>query len=292
MSDIFWNIDFPAFIIAALAGLSCSLCGALLLLKKETMIADAFSHSLLPGLALAYAVTGVISFGAMLVGAFLSCMAAAGLILLIRRTNILNENTALGVTLTGFFALGVILLETLVGSDVHLDTEHALYGALELVYWPDMSLATLPHQIPVLMLLCLTLTLFLVLRFQHLKTLLFDQEWARTIGIAGRRTDFQIIALTVCTVVACFEAVGVILVLALIVCPAAAARLLSNKLSAFIILSGALGMIAGLAGYYLGAILPLQIGLDFSLNAAGSIALSAGCMVLICYLVNGLKKGI
>lgn len=292
MSDIFWSIDFPAFIIAALAGLSCGLCGSLLLLKKQTMIADTFSHSLLPGLALAYAATGVISFGAMLVGAFLSCMAAAGLILLIRRTNILNENTALGVTLTGFFALGVILLETLVGSDVHLDTEHALYGALELVYWPDMNIMTLPYQIPVLIFLCLTLALFLVLRFQHLKTLLFDPEWAKTIGIAGRMTDFQIMALTVCTVVACFEAVGVILVLALIVCPAAAARLLSNKLSAFIILSGALGMIAGLAGYYLGAILPLQIGLDFSLNAAGSIALSAGFMVFICYMIGNRKERI
>jgi manganese/zinc/iron transport system permease protein len=280
MDNIFWSIDIPAMMIAALSGLSCSLCGSLLYLKKQTMMADALSHSVLPGLAFAYVFTGSITSLGMLSGAFFACAVAAILIFLIKRIPVLNEGTALGVILTGFFALGVVMLESLVGSDVHLDTEHALYGALELVYWPNASdINTLPRQIPTLLIICILLILSLALLLPRLKIVLSDREMAKASGQPIKLIDATILVLTILSATASFEAVGLILVLALIACPPAAARLLTDNFTAYIALSGIFGVISALAGYYLGAILPLQIGMDFSLNAAGCIAL-ASCMMI------------
>lgn len=146
-------------------------------------MADALSHSILPGLALAYIVTGTMSAIALFSGALISCLTAGALITLIQRATTLNANMAMGITLTSMFAIGVILLELFVGGRVHLDTEHALYGALELIYWPEPgNIATIPAQITILAIVSILVILTIVLGYHHLKSALFDSAYGAAQG--------------------------------------------------------------------------------------------------------------
>lgn len=290
MDNAFYSVDIPAMIVAVLAGLACGLCGSLLILKRQTMMADALSHSILPGLVLAYIVTGSTGAAYMIAGAFISCGLAAFLIHLIQTTHIVNSNMAMGIVLTSFFAIGVIALEIWVDNKVHLDTEHALYGAIELIYWPDFgNIKTIPSQILLLGGICILLIITIILAFRRLKLQLSDSGFARSIGKESLFTNMLITVITILVCVSAFEAVGSILVLALIVCPAACANLLTVRFSRHIILSGIIGIICAISGYYLGAILPMQLNYEISLNAAGMIGIMGGVALIISMLLSPLK---
>ncbi len=278
-------IDLPAFIVAALSGLCGGMVGSLLLLKKQTMMADALSHSVLPGLALAYIVTETMGAIALFSGALLSCVAAALIIALIQKKSSLNANMAMGITLTAMFAFGVILLELYIGGRVHLDTEHALYGALELIYWPEPgNLATMPSQITTLIFISLALGATIYFTFPLLRLVLFDGLYARTLGLSESAVTILILFMTVLVTVACFDAVGSILVLSLFVCPAACARMVCDRLRSQIIAAAIIGALCGITGYYIGAILPISLGFENSVSAAGAIALTCGLTQILFIL--------
>ncbi len=292
IESAFLSIDLPAYIVATLAGLSGGLVGTLLLLKKQTMMADALSHSILPGLALAYIITGTMGTLALFSGALASCLFAGALIYLIQRITTLNANMAMGITLTSMFALGVILLELFIGGRVHLDTEHALYGALELIYWPDPgNIDTMPEQILTLSLVTILVMLIIGLGHQYLKLALFDSHYANLQGLSELKISALILLLTVLVAVASFDAVGSILVLALFACPPACARMVTDKFSRQIIWSGLIGAACGIGGYFTGAVLPPLLGFENSLSAAGSIAVLAGATQL-CFILFAPEYGV
>lgn len=292
MENTLLSIDLPAYIVAMLAGLSGGLVGSLLLLKKQTMMADALSHSILPGLALAYIVTGTMSAIALFSGALISCLTAGALITLIQRATTLNANMAMGITLTSMFAIGVILLELFVGGRVHLDTEHALYGALELIYWPEPgNIATIPAQITILAIVSILVILTIVLGYHHLKSALFDSAYGAAQGVSELKITTLILLLTVIVAVACFDAVGSILVLALFACPPACARMVTDQFSQQIIISGLIGASCGIGGYFIGAVLPPMLGFENSLSAAGSIAALAG-LAQLCFILFASEYGV
>lgn len=281
----FYSIDMPAMIIAALAGFCCSLIGNVLLFQKRAMLTDTLSHSIFPGLVLAYIITGTLASIALFIGALATCVIAAIIVHLIQKKSVLDSGIAMGITLTTMFAGGIIMLETFISGRVHLDTEHALYGSLELTYWPrPHNFETLPEQIKVLGLLALILISFTIFGFKSLKLRLFDPVYAKNIGTRGRLQDILILILTVCVAVACFEAVGVILVLALFICPPATARMLTDSLKDQMILSVFIGIFCGVSGYALGALAPLWLGFENSMNAAGSIAITAGIVQSLAML--------
>lgn len=285
MSPDFISIDLPALTISALAGLCCSLLGSLLLFRKNTMMADTLSHSILPGLVIAYIISGTISAPAMFTGAFISCLIAASMVYIIQRFTVLDTGIAMGVTLATLFAAGLVMLELLIDGRVHLDAQHALYGALELTYWQQpYTWQTLPQTIKVLFGLAIMIVLTLTVFFNHIKIWLFDLNYAQTSGLPVHLFSGGLMFLTVCAAVACFEAVGVILVLALFICPAAGARMLTDNFKNQIILSAAFGVTSGLGGYWLGAILPLWLGFEHSINAAASIAVLAGLIQILAML--------
>lgn len=286
------SIDLPAYIVAMLAGLSGGLVGSLLLLKKQTMMADALSHSILPGLALAYIITGTMSALALFSGALASCLGAGALIFLIQRTTTLNANMAMGITLTSMFAFGIILLELFIGGRVHLDTEHALYGALELIYWPEPgNFATIPAQITTLGIVSMLVILTLLFGYHRLKLALFDTTYAAVQGFSELKASALILLLTVIVAVACFDAVGSILVLALFACPPACARMITDQFARQIVLSGLIGAACGICGYFTGAVLPPLLGFENSLSAAGSIAVLAG-LTQLCFILFAPEYGV
>lgn len=285
MDEVFFSIDLPAILIAALAGFCCSLIGAILLFQKKSMMADTLTHSILPGLALAYIFVGTMSASALLFGALGTCLTAAYLVYLIQRYTVLDSNIAMGIVLTSMFSLGIVLIELFIDGRVHLDTQHALYGSLELTYWPaPYEFSNLPSSIMILSILALLMSVLFMMFYKHLKLVLFDTLFSRTIGAPISFINIVILIIAVLTCVACFDAVGSILVLALLICPPAAARMLTDNFLHYIGYSVAFGIISGIFGYLIGAVLPLTLGFENSVSAAGSIAIVAGCILALSVL--------
>lgn len=285
MGEIFFSIDLPAMVIAALAGYCCSLIGAILLFQKKSMMADTLTHSILPGLALAYIFAGTMGAPGLLLGALITCLAAAYLVYSIQRYTVLDSNIAMGIVLTSMFSLGIVLIELFIDGRVHLDTQHALYGALELTYWPTpYEFSSVPNSITSLSLLAFIMTVLFLYAYKYLKLILFDNQFSRTIGLPIAFCNTTLLVVTVIVCVACFDAVGAILVLSLLICPPASARLLTDNFSHYIAYSLAFGIISGILGYLIGAVLPISLGFDNSVSAAGSIALVSGSILGLCIL--------
>ena len=188
----------------------------------------------------------------------------------------------MGVVLTSMFALGVILLELYIGGRVHLDTEHALYGAIELTYWKEFgSWATLPDNILNLCIVNALLISTIIYLYKYILLYLYDPVFYKNLGFHPLWMDTFIIIATASVVVVCFDAVGSILVLALFICPAASVRMFTDQFKNQIIYSGVLGALTGAAGYCIGAWGPLFLGFENSISAAGSIAVLSGFIMFL-----------
>ncbi len=290
----FLQIDLPAILVGVLAALACGLLGNFLVLRRQALIGDAMSHVVLPGIVIGFLVAGEITAPAMMAGAFAAALLAAALIELIRRLGRLEPGAAMGVVFTAMFALGVVLLEQQVGN-VHLDVQHALYGELEATLWLGPTawgdlldpavLATAPRQVVTLLAVTLVIALLIGLFFKELQVATFDPGLAASLGLSPRLVSAGLIVLVAAAAVAAFEAVGSILVIAMFICPAATARMLTDRLGAQILLSALAAVAAGVGGYVLAAFGPFWIGGSSSLNAAGMIAVVAGLLQVAAMLL-------
>ena len=153
----FLQFDLPALLVGTLAALVCGLLGNFLVLRRQSLLGDAISHVVLPGIVAGFLVAGAIATVPMLLGAGAAALIAVALIELIRRLARVEPGAAMGVVFTTMFAAGVVLLEQSGARSVHLDVEHALYGNVEATIWLDVAapsdlfdrsvLATLPDAI-------------------------------------------------------------------------------------------------------------------------------------------------
>jgi manganese/zinc/iron transport system permease protein len=194
----------------------------------------------------------------------------------------------MGVVFTTMFAAGVVLLEQSGARNVHLDVQHSLYGNIEGIVWLAATgpgsllelaaLAELPPVIPRLLVVTLLIGLLIGLFYKELKLATFDPLLADSLGIPSRWVSAGLIGMVAVAAVAAFDAVGSILVIAMFVCPAATARMLTDRLSRQIGISVAVAVVSGVAGYVLAAFGPFWVGLDGSVSAAGMIAVVAGLL--------------
>lgn len=287
--DIFFQLTFAPLLVAILASLACALPGNFLVLRKQALIGDAISHVVLPGIVIAFIITGRVESWPMLIGAGAAALFAVGLIEAIRRIGKLEPGAALGVVFTTLFAAGVLLLELTDTSSVHLDVEHALYGNLESIIWlagdgPAAlfsleKLMRMPPQIPRLLVVLMVLILFTRLFWKELALSSFDEGFARVMGVRVGLLNLCFIALVAATAVAAFDAVGAIIVIAMFVCPAASARLMTNSLGKQVLLSLLFAFSAAIIGYSLASFGPALLGYDLSLSAAGMIATISGIIL-------------
>ena len=292
--EIFLSVDLPALLVAVLTAVSCSLLGSFLILRRQALISDALSHVVLPGLALSFMITGQIIPIAMLLGAFGAAIVAVLAIELIRWCGRLESGAAMGVVFTVMFAGGVVLLEQGVGGQVHLDSQHALYGSLETTVWItpvdwaslfDLTVwLSVPRQIPTLVFINVMIVCVIFLFYRELMITTFDPGLAHSLGIPVRWINFGFMMMVAMAAVGAFEAVGSILVIALFICPAAAARMITDRLVTQLWLSVLLGVSSAVLGYICAAWLPLWLGSQHSLTAAGMIAVVAGIIQLIAML--------
>jgi len=281
----FITIDLMPMLAGVLAALTCGILGNYLVLRKMSLMGDAISHAVLPGLVIAFIVSQSRSPLPMFIGAATAGMLTVAVSEGVKRFGKVEAGAAMGVVFSVLFALGVLLLESGSLDHVDLDADCVLNGQLETLYWlpPEnlsndisASLASVPRQVWALTISCVLSVGFVLVFFKELRISSFDAGLAASVGIPSGVMHAALMVLVACATVASFEAVGSILVIAMLICPAATARLLTDKLSVQVMLSAAIASGASIAGYALAAWGPQLIGMQNSLSASGMMTVTLG----------------
>lgn len=292
----FLQLDLPAMLATLFATMACALLGNFLVLRRQSLMGDAISHAVLPGIVVGFLLAGSRSTWPIFVGATVAALIAVVLIELVRRFGRVESGTAMGVVFSIMFAGGVVLMEQAAASNVDLDAECVLYGQLEDILWlAPTSLASLmdpavwaqmPHEVVVLAGALAVCALAVGLFWKELKISSFDPELATTLGFSSGALNLGLMLLVGVVAVAAFEAVGSILVIAMFICPAGAARMLTDRLTTQVWLSLLFAAIAAILGYVLAAFGPFWVGGQHSLVASGMIAVVSGLILGLAILLG------
>jgi len=295
MTPEFIALSLPPLLIGTFAALACALPGNFLLLRRQALIGDAISHVVLPGIVVAFLLTGTVAALPMMLGAAGAALLAVGMIEAIRRLGNVEAGAAMGVVFTALFAAGVLLLEQSDTSAVHLDVEHALFGNLESLIWLDgftpgawrdpALWGTLPPELPRMAGALAVVSLAIWWFWRPLKLSTFDEGFAQSLGLPTTALSLGVVILAALAAVAAFDAVGSIIVIAMFICPPAAARLMTNRLESQIVWSLAFAALSAILGYVLAGYGPLWLGASAAVSAAGMIATVSGVILAICALV-------
>ncbi|WP_281487078.1 metal ABC transporter permease [Lysinibacillus sphaericus] len=266
-------IEFWVVVTGLLVGITCGIAGVFLILRKMSMIADAISHTVLFGIVMAYIITQSLNGFWMLIGAAVAGILTAYLVQLLHSSGI-QEDAAIGVVFTSLFAAGVLLI-TLFASNVHLDVEHVLMGEIAFVPWDRWTILGLamPKAVWMLLLVLIINIGFLLLFFKEMKLATFDPVYAATIGIPVVFLHYGFMTSISFTTVAAFDSVGAILVVAMLIGPAATSYLISQTIKQMFIYSMLFGAATSVIGYYLAKLWDTSI--------AGMMATTVGLLFII-----------
>jgi manganese/zinc/iron transport system permease protein len=295
MGADFVQLSLTPLLIGILAAVACALPGNFLILRRQALIGDAISHVVLPGIDVAFLITGTISTWPMMLGAGGAAIAAVIMIEAIKRLGRIEPGAAMGVTFTTLFAFGVLLLEQSDTSTVHLDVQHALYGNLESLIWfaaddwsslaDPAALAELPPELGRIALVTVIIIAGMALFWRPLKISTFDEAFANAVGIPTGALSFGLVVAAAIAAVAAFDAVGSIIVIAMFICPPAAARLMTSRLERQIAWSVLFATVSAILGYVFAGYGPLWFGAENAVSAAGMIATVSGIILgLTCLL--------
>lgn len=277
-------IDTWIVAVGALSAASCALLGNYLVLRRMSMMGDAISHAVLPGLAIAFLVTGSRDSLPMLFGAILIGVVTTSLIQSIDRLSGLDRGASMGVVFTTLFAIGLILIRQ-AADHVDLDPNCVLYGAIELT--PLDTVLLFGHDIPRAAItsgmMLIANSIFVIVFFKELRITAFDPNLATTMGINANLMHYVLMTLVAATTVAAFESVGSILVIAMLIVPGAAAHLITDRLDNMLLLSIVFAILSAVLGH-LGAItVPQWFGFQDT-STAGMMALTTGLLFLLVFL--------
>ena len=223
-----------ALLEVVIMGVTCGAIGAYVVLRRLAFIGDALSHAVFPGVVLAYISGAPIFAGAMVAGTITSVAIAV-----VSRGQRIREDTAIGIFFAGAFALGIVLISTQTG--YQRDLSAFLVGDLLGVDWGDIVVSLLTGVAVIGLLTALRKELLLVS---------FDRTYAQALGYPVFALELLLLLLLTATIVVSLSAVGIILVLAMLVTPAATARLLVDRFTPMMVLGGALGAVCGVVGWY------------------------------------------
>ena len=278
-------------IVGMLAAVSCALPGNFLVLRKMSMMGDAISHAVLPGLAIAFLITGSRASLTMFIGAVIVGVLTAVFTQWISRFGKVDQGASMGIVFTTLFALGLLLIVR-AADHVDLDAGCVLYGAIETasldMIWranfAGLSME-LPRGVIVLVPVCLLNLLFVVLLFKELRISSFDPELASIMGINADLMHYLLMTLVAITTVAAFEVVGSIIVIAMLIVPAAVAHLLTDRLHWMVLISVGVAVLCAVLGHIAAISLPGWLGLNpaviDSTSTSGMMAVVAGLIFTI-----------
>lgn len=275
MSMEAWYIILTAGITAT----NCALLGSFLILRKMAMVGDAVSHAVLPGIVIAFLISGGRDNLAMLIGAAATGVLATILIELLNKKAKLQEDASIGISFTWLFAIGVILISTFIG-EIDIDEDCVLYGEiayvpLDLIYSGSGNVIA-PRALLISAGLLVAILIYITLGYKGLKISTFNSDFAKALGINTLFWHFSFMSMVSITTVFSFESVGAILIVALLVVPAATAYLINNKLKPMLFWSVGFGLVSSVLGYYLAA--------WFNSSIAGAMVTVAGLLFLIVFI--------
>lgn len=231
----------------ALIGAGASAVGVFSFLRKQALVGDAVAHALLPGVALAFMMAGEKSIWVLFPGAFIAGWLGLISIDFISKYSKIKPDTAIAIVLTVFFAVGIVLLTHIQQSSYGNQSglEDFLFGK---------AAAMLPSDIALFILVDVILIVLILITYPYLKLYSFDPDFSKAVGLPVKAIQFILSSLTVLAVASGIQAVGVVLMAALIITPAAAARFFTGRLSHMIILAMTIGIISSLIGVYISSL--------------------------------------
>jgi manganese/zinc/iron transport system permease protein len=284
--------DVPMLAAGILASIACALVGCFLILRKMSLMGDAISHAVLPGIVAGFLFAGTLQAMPIFIGAAIVGVLTVLFTEIIHKLGRVETNASMGVVFTILFAIGVIMLERAHLGSVHLDADCVLYGQMEHVLWtnPPMSVAAIftaaawadfPRQVVSLAIVCLLNVLFIAVLFKELRITSFDPALARAQRVSPRVMHYLLMTMVAITVVAAFEAVGSILVVAMLIVPGLIAHLFCDRLGTMLVVAALVAALAAGLGHA-AAVLTNTI-------TAGMIGVTLGVFLLLacCFTPNG-----
>jgi manganese/zinc/iron transport system permease protein len=289
------SYDTWTVITAALAAMACALPGVYLVMRRQSMMGDALSHTTLPGIVVAFLIahslqqSGWISsatydswrHAAMFAGALLIGVLSAVLTEWVQKLGRVEASAALGVVFTTLFAIGLLLIR-LKADQVHIDPDCVLYGIIETTVMDTVPNTQIPRAAVVNGFVLLANLLLVLLFFKELRISAFDPAISTAMGINANVMHYALMAVTAATLVSAFESVGSILVIAMLIAPAATAHLLTDRLDYLIGLSLVVASLSAFLGHLIAITLPSVVFTPLGYpevvdtNTAGMMAVAAG----------------
>ncbi|MCR6640286.1 MAG: metal ABC transporter permease [Sporocytophaga sp.] len=273
--------SFWIILTGALVAVTCSLLGCYLILRRMAMVGDAISHAVLPGIVLAFLISGSRQTIPMLIGAGFLGILTTFLIEFLHKKARLQEDASIGVTFTWLFALGVILISVF-ANKVDIDQECVLYG--EIAYVPldlwitDAGLNLGPQAIWIMGSILILVLITILTSYKELLVTTFDPSYAAAIGYSTAFWHYVLMSMVSLATVASFESVGAILVVAFLIVPAATAYLLTDRFGLMLVLAAIFGILSAVSGYVLAS----QI--DGSI--AGAMATMTGVIFALVFIFS------
>ncbi|QOJ15545.1 MAG: metal ABC transporter permease [Planctomycetia bacterium] len=286
-ADFAWRSgDTWTVVVGALAAAACALPGNFLVLRRLSLMGDAISHAVLPGLAAAFLISGSLGGVEMLIGAAVVGVLTAALTQWLHSVARVEESAALGVVFSVLFALGLVLIRQ--ADSIDLDPDCVLYGQIETAVLRTTEIGgwQVPEAALTLMGVLMVNVLVIALLFKELRLAAFDPALAAALGFRPLLLHYALMTLVAMTTVAAFESVGSILVIAMLIVPAAAARLLTDRLLPMLLLSGLIAVIGAAGGHLLAIVAPGWFGYPgVSTSTAGMICVAVGLQFGLALLI-------
>ncbi len=265
-------------IIASLVAAACAIPGTFLVLRKMALISDAISHSILPGIVIGFFITQDLNSPLLIILAALSGLVTVVLVEFIQKTGLVKEDTAIGLVFPVLFSIGVILIAQN-ANDIHLDVDAVLLGEIAFAPFDRLEIGGVdvgPKSMWIIgSILLITLSL-LIAFYKELKVSTFDPGISAALGFSPVVIHYGLMTVSSVTTVGAFDAVGAILVVALIIAPAATAYLLTTNLKKMLFLSIFFGVFCAIAGYWMANLLDASI--------AGSMTTVLGIVFFLVYM--------
>ncbi len=271
MMALFFDLTHAQWLIVltgATTNVACALVGCFLVLRRMSMMGDALSHAVLPGLVLAFLFAGSTSILPLFLGAVACGVLTTFLTQTLHQYARVPSDASMGVVFTSLFAVGVVLIKKYV-SGLHFDIACVYEGTLELVALAP-TVAGLPRPMFTTLIVLLLNLVVLVVLWKELKLSSFDPALATTMGISATALHYLLMTLVAVTSVASFEAVGSILVVAMLIVPASTAHLLTDRLGVMVALSAVIGVGSSVLGYWAAAY--------WNTNIAGMMTVAVGML--------------
>lgn len=266
-------------IVAIVVAVACALVGVFLVLRQMAMMSDAITHSILPGIVVAFFIVQDLSSPFLIIAAAATGVLTVTLVELLNRTRLVREDAAIGIVFPALFSIGVILIARFAGG-IHLDLDVVLLGEIAFVPFNRATLFGFdlgPKALVMMAIILLINLIFITLFYKELKLATFDAGLAAALGFSPALIHYGLMSLVSVTAVGAFDSVGAILVVALIVGPPVTAYLLTDRLWVMLVLSSGIGALVAISGYWLARMLDASI--------AGSMATMTGVVFIVAYLL-------